>query len=155
MAQLVATSSQQPARSHFSMDIETFNIADTLNLVGYDATANLSFPCQTSEQVPPQNSSPQSFQYSNPLQSSLPPNSLLPPVYHHVLSASRHSQPMQPVLMSTTLLTIFVTLLSAFTCIDFRSILFSRGTLLVTTAFHAPHTTWNELLKNHLLGQQC
>ena len=40
------------------MDIEAFNIAKMLNLVWSDATASLGFPCQTSEQVTPQKSSP-------------------------------------------------------------------------------------------------
>ena len=47
--------------SHFSTNIETFNIAEKLNLVWSDATTSLCFPRHTSEHVPPQNSS----QYSS------------------------------------------------------------------------------------------
>ena len=55
MAQLAATFSKQPVSSHFSADLETLNIAETLNLVWFDATASLGFPCHTSEHVFPQN----------------------------------------------------------------------------------------------------
>lgn len=37
---------------HFSTDICTFNILETLNLIWSDATASLGFPCNTSEHVP-------------------------------------------------------------------------------------------------------
>ena len=43
--------------------------------------------------------------------------------------------------MSTPLLIILVTLLLAFTCIDFRSIFFSRGISFMAIASHVPHTT--------------
>ena len=37
---------------HFSTDICTFNVLETLNLIWSDATASLGFPCHTSEHVP-------------------------------------------------------------------------------------------------------
>ena len=35
-----------------------------------------------------------------------------------------------------------------FTCIDFRFIFFSRGTILIITASHVSHVTWNVLSTN-------
>ena len=46
---------------------------------------------------------------------------------------------------------IFVTVLSTFTYIDFRSIL-SRDTSLNVTASHAPRSTWNKLIKKLFTG---
>ena len=43
-----------------------------------------------------------------------------------------------------------VSLLLRFTCIDFRSIFFSRGISLVATAYHDPHATWKGLSINDL-----
>ena len=42
--------------------------------------------------------------------------------------------------------------LLSLTCIDFRSIFFSQGISLLTTASYTTHTNWNGLLTNHLLG---
>ena len=52
MAQLVATFNNQPVRNHYSTDIETFNIAETLNIVSSDATTILDFHCHVSSQNP-------------------------------------------------------------------------------------------------------
>ena len=52
MVQLVATFNNQPVRYHYSTDIETFNIAKTLNMVSSDATAILDFHCHVSSQNP-------------------------------------------------------------------------------------------------------
>ena len=50
-----------------------------------------------------------------------------------------------------SLLVILVIVLSTFICIHFMSPFFSRGTCLVATEFHTPHTTWNGLITNHLV----
>ena len=52
MVQLVATFNNQPVRNHYSTDIETFNIAETLNMVSYEATAILDFHCHVPSQNP-------------------------------------------------------------------------------------------------------
>ena len=65
-----------------------------------------------------------------------------------LLNASRHCLPVWSVRISTPLFVILVTLLLAFTCIDFRSIIFPQGIFLVATAFHAPRTTLSGLLQN-------
>ena len=51
MVQLVAAFNNQPVRNYYSTDIETLNIAETLNMVSSDATAILDFHCH----VPSQN----------------------------------------------------------------------------------------------------
>ena len=48
-------------------------------------------------------------------------------------------------------LVILAIVLSLCTCIPFMSTFLSRGTFLMTTEFHAPHTTWNGLITNHLV----
>ena len=44
MKQLVAIFIKSLVSEHFSMEVETFNIAVALNLVWFDATASLGFP---------------------------------------------------------------------------------------------------------------
>ena len=57
MKQLVAIFIKSLVSEHFSMEVETFNIAVALNLVWFDATASLGFPCHTFGYLPTQNPS--------------------------------------------------------------------------------------------------
>ena len=50
-----------------------------------------------------------------------------------------------------SLLVILVIFMSTFTLIHFISTFSTAGTSLVATESHALYTTWNELIKNHLV----
>ena len=66
MAHLAATFSKKPVSSHFSTDIKTLNIVETLNWVSFDATVSLDFPCHGSKHVLPTESKPIVLSICNP-----------------------------------------------------------------------------------------
>ena len=71
-AHLAATFTKKPVSSHFSTDIKTLNIVETLNWVSFDATVSLDFPCHGSKHVLPTESKPIVLSICNPFYNHKP-----------------------------------------------------------------------------------